>query len=144
MCHSVARYLAGIRQGSYRPEPADIGWIWPHLSFAGQFHEPHTHSGLNYAVFGAYYVQVPQFERPKEGALSFIDPRGGAIGSDAYANFYGLGRELRLQPVAGTLVLFPPHLKHYVYPHAASTPRISLAFDVSARVLQSQPLAGAA
>lgn len=149
VCASVARYLNGVRPGQYRVCPEDIGWIWPNLSFAGEFHEPHTHSGVRYAVAGVYYVQVPDFARAKDGALTFIDPRGGAVGSDDYAGFYGLGKELRLQPVAGSLVLFPPHLKHYVYPHAASTPRISLAFDVDARVLQnrspaSQALQGAA
>jgi Putative 2OG-Fe(II) oxygenase len=144
VCASVARYLNGVRPGTYRPRPQDIGWIWPNLSLAGQFHEPHTHSGVHYAVAGVYYVQVPRFERVKDGALSFIDPRGGAVGSDAYASFYGLGQELRMQPVAGSLILFPPHLKHYVYPHAAPTPRISLAFDVSARVLQSEAFDGAA
>ncbi|MEY4544797.1 MAG: hypothetical protein RL685_992 [Pseudomonadota bacterium] len=144
VCGSVSRYLSCIRPGNYQPMPEDIGWIWPNLSFAGEFHEPHTHSGVRYAVAGVYYVQVPQFGRAKEGALSFIDPRGGALGSDEYSCFYGLGKELRMQPVAGNLVLFPPHLKHYVYPHSAASPRISLAFDVAARVLHSVALEGAA
>jgi hypothetical protein len=144
VCGSVTRYLNSIRRGTYRPRTEDIGWIWPNLSLAGQFHEPHTHSGIKFAVAGVYYVQVPDFERAKEGALSFIDPRGGAVGSDDYASFYGLGQELRLQPAAGCLVLFPPHLKHYVYPHSAGTPRISVAFDVSARVLQNEPVESAA
>jgi hypothetical protein len=80
VCVSIARYLNGICRGDYRPQLEDIGWIWPNLSFAGQFHEPHTHSSVHFAVAGVYYVQVPEFERAKEGALSFIDPRGGAVG----------------------------------------------------------------
>lgn len=56
---------------------------------------------------GVYDVQVPPVERAKEGASSF----------------YGIGQEVRLAPVPGTLILFPPHFEHYVYPHFPSEPR---------------------
>lgn len=137
LCVSVVRYLSAIKPGKYDARHEDIAWIWPNLSFAGDFHEPHTHSSNKYALTGVYYVQIPTFSRPKDGALSFIDPRGGASGSDTYSAFYRIGREVRLPPSPGRMVLFPPHLKHYVYPHSATLPRISLAFDVSARVFET-------
>ncbi len=80
---------------------------------------PHLHPDA--WVSGVLHVDVPVLEAPA-GGLEFAGPDG------ALADCCRV-RARCIQPVAGTLVLFPSFLWHATVPTASPEPRLSLAFD---------------
>jgi hypothetical protein len=137
-CAAVADYLRCQRDGDYQVGPEHIDAIWPNVSRRGEYHRPHRHGAFDTIAVGTYYVQAPPSGPAGEGALSLIDPRSTLGGSNVYRQFYNDG-EIRLPPLPGLLVVFPPHLLHYVAPHVHETPRISISFNVNIAVLKPRP-----
>lgn len=70
---------------------------------------------------GVLHVEVPSLQAPA-GALEFAGPDGVLDACCAV-------RSRRIQPVAGTLVVFPSFLWHATVPTESPQPRLSLAFD---------------
>jgi hypothetical protein len=130
ICDAVGDYMNTVRRGRYRVRREHVTSIWPNVSCRGEYHRPHRHNSVEHVVVGTYYVQVPRFASRDEGSLGLVDPRNTLGGSNDYRRFYQEG-EIRIPPRAGQLVLFPPHLLHYVAPHESSEPRISISFNVS-------------
>jgi uncharacterized protein (TIGR02466 family) len=104
------------------------GWI--NVNGQHAFNAPHDHPG--WAWSGSYYVVVPPLEpppaSPRSGAFEVFDPRVNvrAVSVDEADCFRP---KFTISPVAGTAVLFPSWLKHWVYPNESPHERISIAFN---------------
>jgi uncharacterized protein (TIGR02466 family) len=107
---------------------------WANVARAGNYAKPHVHPNAN--LSGVYYVD-PGNAAPEDadsGVIEFLDPRQrpgmfeteGTLAFDAY----------RVAPKAGTLLLFPAWLYHYVHPYRGTAPRICVAFNVTIQKLK--------
>ena len=94
--------------------------VWASVHRGGSTHPRHIHA--NAAVSGVFYVRAPR----GSGRICFFDPRGSVPPFE---------REVRHEPLAGELLLFPPWLSHAV---ASSTmpddadadgARVSISFN---------------
>ena len=108
------------------------GGAWVNLCRDGGYNKIHNHPGCSWS--GVYYVstgvRAPDAP-PDSGCIEFLDPRMGATetglnGPDALP-------KLRVEAVAGLMVVFPSWLYHYVNPFRGSGERISIAFNVNLR-----------
>jgi uncharacterized protein (TIGR02466 family) len=107
---------------------------WYNINRYGDHHAPHTHP-WSY-LSGTYYVQVPPApERVDDPAaspacISFYDPRTGAnmvtVGTEPDARAAHVVR-----PTAGTLLLWPAPVQHYVHPNLSTDLRISISFNLA-------------
>jgi uncharacterized protein (TIGR02466 family) len=143
LCAAVADYLQSVQGSRYSIEQRHFSALWPNVSQRGEFHRPHRHNPIEHIVVGTYYVAVPPDGGGREGSLSLMDPRGSIGGTSAYRRFYSEG-EICLQPTPGYLVLFPPHVYHYVAPHTSAQARISISFNVTIDALATSPTSGLA
>lgn len=139
---SVSEYLSLVTRRSIEVEDEHVTSIWPNVSQAGQLHRPHRHDCTEHVLVGTYFVAAPP-EARGEGALCLLDPRGILGGSAEYRRLYNEG-EICFAPEPGKLILFPPHIMHYVAPHTSEVSRISLSFNISAKVLDTRARAGGA
>lgn len=103
------------------------GWI--NVNPTGAYNAPHDHGGAFWS--GAYYVAVPDHESDG-GAIEFIAPQhlsapGGLVKAPMTAG------QARFRPAAGTLLIFPATLTHWVYPNASADERVTIAFNASLR-----------
>lgn len=139
---SVSEYLSLVTRRPIDVSDEHITSIWPNVSQAGQLHRPHRHDCTEHVLVGTYFVAAPPPARG-EGALCLLDPRGIVGGSAEYRRLYNEG-EVSFAPEPGKLILFPPHIMHYVAPHTSDVPRISMSFNISAKVLHTPARAGSA
>ena len=103
------------------------GWI--NVSPTHAMNSPHDHPGAFWS--GTYYVQVPlpaDDEDKFSGAIEFIDPRG-SIGTNARVEAAFTRGKFVVRPVAGTCLLWPSFLKHWVHPNHAEQDRVTIAFN---------------
>jgi len=96
---------------------------WINIHDNGGFNFAHMHDGC--LLSGVFYLQVP----PGSGPLVLRDPRPGAVTGEAKGGGPNAYTDVRLQPDAGLVVLFPAWLEHFVEVHGSDVPRISLAFN---------------
>ena len=109
------------------------GWI--NVNPTGAFNAPHDHVGAFWS--GAYYVAVPDDGDADSGAIEFIAPHhlgapGGLIKAPMTAG------QARFRPSAGTLLIFPATLTHWVYPNASADERVTVAFNASLRQVRNE------
>ena len=122
--------------------PADVsmhneGWV--NVSPTHAMNAPHDHPGAFWS--GCYYVHVPlpaESDDKFSGAIEFIDPRGG-IGATAKIDTPFTRPKFTVRPAAGTCLLWPSFLKHWVHPNRADGERVTVAFNSSFRREQSKP-----
>jgi len=104
-----------------------IQQCWMNYYEKGDFQEPHIHPGFDFSAI--YYVSVPE----KSGRLVFENPnaifemRPIRVDKDTDLNCTAA----IYQPLEGQLVVFRSNLRHGVYPHNNTEPRISLAFNLN-------------
>lgn len=101
------------------------GWI--NASPPGAYNSPHDHAGAFWS--GCYYISVPTPTDPEDGhsgAIEFLDPRG-STGSLLPTPF--TRPRYMLRPAAGTCLLWPGFLKHWVHPNASDALRVTAAFN---------------
>jgi len=100
------------------------GGSWVNLLRHGGYNRIHNHPGAVWS--GCYYVScgAPVPDPPFNGWIEFQDPRP--------ANIHG-GKE-RVEPEEGLLLMFPSWLNHFVNPFMGSGERISIAFNLDAKV----------
>lgn len=99
------------------------GWI--NVNPTGAYNGPHDHKTAFWS--GTYYVDVP----PGEGSSGMIEfmtpvtplPSGGLIGGPLVAETFGL------TPKAGTVLLFPATILHWVHPNQSERERVTIAFN---------------
>lgn len=102
------------------------GQGWANINGKGAFNTPHDHSGFHWS--GCYYVSVPDNACDRSGMIEFLDPRGstGVRAPDVSMLF---APKFQIRPRAGTLLIFPAYLTHWVYPNQDDADRISVAFN---------------
>lgn len=106
---------------------------WYNTNRYGDHHAPHTHP-RSY-LSGTYYVRVPSApaslddSRARPACISFYDPRTGA-------NMIAVDPESDARPAhvvhpsAGTLMMWPSQLQHYVHPNLSEEHRVSISFNL--------------
>jgi uncharacterized protein (TIGR02466 family) len=130
----LARHcIAALKTCSERSIPGlDWGRVelfcdgWVNVSDGHDQHIPHDHPNAFWA--GVYYVEVPE----QDGFIEFLSGRGG----NPYASLVSAPMSwdyLRLQPVSGSAIIFPGHVKHWVPPSPGRGRRISIAFNAGFR-----------
>ncbi len=115
----------------------DLNWSlqgWANINRKGDYHNLHNHP--HSYLSGTYYVAVPpQQAMPSQrtdlnpGAISFFDPRAQANMS-AIKGDDQIDPEYRVLPVAGTILLWPSFVDHWVHPNTSDELRISISFNV--------------
>lgn len=98
---------------------------WINLHDRGGFNFQHMHEGS--LLSGSFYLQVP----PGSGEFVFRDPRPGVIHGYVKGGVPNGHADVHLRPSDGLLVLFPCWMEHYVEPHEADEPRITIAFNAN-------------
>ncbi|WP_240913933.1 TIGR02466 family protein [Sphingomonas sp. HDW15A] len=102
---------------------------WVNINPSHAFNAPHDHPGSFWS--GTYYAQVPLPEREEDkmsGAIEFIDPRG-SLGTSARIETPFTRGKFTLRPAAGTLLLWPGYLRHWVYPNMSTKERFTVSFN---------------
>lgn len=128
--HTIGQHMPGFTLTDYDVE----GQAWININGQGAFNTPHDHAGFHWS--GCYYVAVPEQTAPRSGFIEFLDPRG-AVGGHTLPGVRSFASKFQIKPKAGTLLIFPAYLRHWVYPNLEEQARISVAFN--ARVVQRQP-----
>jgi uncharacterized protein (TIGR02466 family) len=114
-----------------------INWslqAWANINRLGDYHDAHNHPRAY--LSDTYYVRVPEpgaeigsRKDLRPGCITFYDPRGAvnmtAIKRDPY-----IEAEYTLRPAAGTILLWPAFLNHFVHPNLSKEPRVSISFNV--------------
>ncbi len=127
---SVGGYLKNVGIGY------DVDWSlqgWANVNRRGDYHNLHNHP--HSYLSGTYYVQVPVLQEAgsrsdlNPGAISFFDPRGQA-NMNAILGDGQIDPELRIQPEAGLILLWPSFLHHLVHPNLSDELRVSVSFNV--------------
>jgi uncharacterized protein (TIGR02466 family) len=140
--HPAVRWLEGqigmtatafLRQVGIERALAWTLFGWYNINRFGDHHAPHTHP-RSY-LSGTYYVRMPPAPasvddpRSRPGCISFYDPRTGAnmitVGSEPDARASHVER-----PSAGTLLMWPSPVQHYVHPNLSEEHRITISFNL--------------
>lgn len=102
------------------------GQGWVNINGKGGFNTPHDHTGFHWS--GCYYVSVPESSNERSGIIEFLDPRGstGIRAPDVSMLF---APKFQVRPRAGTMLIFPSYLTHWVYPNQDDAERVSIAFN---------------
>ena len=83
--------------------------FWFNEMAPGQRTSLHSHEEMDELLSAVYYIQVP----PHSGRLVLWDGE----------------RDVRCEPEAGLLLLFPPQMPHEVEPNLGTATRLSVAFN---------------
>jgi len=106
---------------------------WYNINRFGDHHAPHTHP-RSY-LSGTYYLRVPpppaSVDDPHAhpACISFYDPRTGAD-MIAAGTEYDARPAHTVRPVAGTLLMWPSPVQHYVHPNLSEEQRITISFNL--------------
>jgi uncharacterized protein (TIGR02466 family) len=103
---------------------------WANISRRGNYHRIHNHprscwSGVYYVAVG---TEVP--DQPLSGLLELMDPR--PFTEMVTTPGEPFGQKLAIAPEAGTIIVFPSWIYHFVNPYQGDGERISIAFNVAA------------
>jgi uncharacterized protein (TIGR02466 family) len=102
---------------------------WANVSRRGNYHRIHNHPRSCWS--GVYYVAVgtetPGY--PLSGLLELMDPRPFTEMVDTPGEPFG--QKLVIPPEAGTIIVFPSWIYHFVNPYHGDGERISIAFNAA-------------
>jgi uncharacterized protein (TIGR02466 family) len=118
-------HIGGLCARIFKVKDAKIHQMWACLNKKHDQNLIHSHTN-NYNLSGVYYVSVP----PDSGEIVFRDPRPGA-NQAPYRLFKDDGDSEYFMPSAGTIILFPSYLEHFVLPNRSDRDRISVSFDLT-------------
>jgi hypothetical protein len=102
--------------------------VWTIRQHNGDYQEMHTHPGGN--LSGNIYISSPDFapnSKPSDGKISFRLPNTKDITK------FVMNDSWKYAPTPGTMILFPSHLPHTVYPWQGDGYRTVMAFDAVLR-----------
>jgi uncharacterized protein (TIGR02466 family) len=118
--------------GLHRPFNGTLGlYAWANVSRKGNYHSLHNHPGSCWS--GVYYVDTggtASPEYPNSGVIDLHDPR--PFTEMTYVPGEPYGQKFPIRPEAGTILIFPGFLYHFVHPHFGEGERISIAFNARA------------
>lgn len=98
--------------------------VWTIQQSEGDYQEMHTHPGGN--LSGNIYISAPDFEDnslPSDGQVSFRLPQTRDITK------FIMNDKWNYSPQPGSMIVFPSHLPHAVYPWKGKGTRTVMAFD---------------
>jgi len=98
--------------------------IWTIQQHAGDYQEMHTHPGGH--LSGNVYISAPELEedsKPSDSQILFRMPATKDITKFIMNDVW------KYTPTPGTVVVFPSHLPHTVYPWKGIGTRTVMAFD---------------
>ena len=102
-------------------------WGWANVLYGGGYNTPHVHPDSMWS--GVYYVDAgDEGAGDDAGLIEFMDPRNG-VDVVKIPGMPFTGR-VKVRPRAGTLLMFPSWLYHFVNPYHGERPRISIAFNL--------------
>jgi uncharacterized protein (TIGR02466 family) len=99
--------------------------VWTIQQTDGQYQELHTHPGGN--LSGNIYITAPEFaanSEPSDGHIAFRLPETRDVTK------FIMNDTWKYAPTPGTVILFPSHLPHTVYPWHGTGTRTVMAFDI--------------
>jgi uncharacterized protein (TIGR02466 family) len=100
------------------------GWI--NINQPGAYNSPHDHMGGFWS--GVYYVSVPKKVEGSGGAIEFLSPHK-ALPGKGIINAPITAEKLVIHPEAGTVLMFPSSLVHWVHPNDSDEERVTIAFN---------------
>jgi uncharacterized protein (TIGR02466 family) len=98
--------------------------VWTIQQTEGDYQEMHTHPGGN--LSGNIYITAPDLEDsslPSDGQVSFRLPQTRDISR------FVMSDKWNYAPQPGSMIVFPSHLPHAVYPWKGKGTRTVMAFD---------------
>lgn len=98
--------------------------IWTIRQHEGDYQEMHTHPGGN--ISGNVYISTPDLvenSQPSDSQIAFRMPFSKDITK------FIMNDTWKYTPKAGTMIVFPSHLPHTVYPWRGRGHRTIMAFD---------------
>jgi len=101
-----------------------VNSIWTIRQEQGQYQELHSHPGGN--ISGNIYITAPDFaedSNPSDGVVTFKLPQTRDVSK------FIMNDTWKYKPVPGTVIVFPSHLAHTVYPWRGQGTRTVMAFD---------------
>lgn len=114
-------------------ETPGIHYSWANKYNKGGFAKMHNHSP--YFVSGCFYVDKVSDD---QGNIYFQDPNEALMSTLPQTDDFKLSQNtINLSTYTGDLVLFPSWLKHGVHENKTDIPRISIAFDVSYKGMET-------
>ena len=101
---------------------------WANVSRDRAYNGLHNHPDCTWS--GVYYVTLGERDMsdPRNGIIEFLDPRMGVNWAQLPGQPFGM--QLQINPEAGTMLMFPSWMMHWVHPFKGTGERISLAFNV--------------
>lgn len=141
----LIKYIKGICQGyleiiTQQSGADDLQYcdivvtsIWTIRQFPGDYQEMHSHPGGN--ISGNVYISAPELEensKPSDSQILFRLP----VTKDV--NRFVMTDTWKYSPTPGTVLVFPSHIPHTVYPWKGQGNRTVLAFD--ARLVPKEEL----
>lgn len=102
--------------------------VWTIQQSEGDYQEMHTHPGGN--ISGNMYISAPVFDenkKPSDGQILFRLPQTKDITK------FVMNDSWKYDPNPGTVIVFPSHIPHTVYPWKGMGTRTVMAFDALLR-----------
>jgi Putative 2OG-Fe(II) oxygenase len=99
--------------------------IWTIRQHPGDYQEMHSHPGGN--LSGNIYISAPELiegSAPSDGQILFRLPQTRDISKFIMTDTW------KYNPTPGTVILFPSHMPHTVYPWKGAGSRTVMAFDL--------------
>jgi hypothetical protein len=99
--------------------------IWTIRQTSGDYQEMHTHPAGN--LSGNIYINAPELDTnsaPSDSQILFRLPHNKDITK------FLMNDTWKYSPTPGTVILFPSHLPHTVYPWKGNGTRTVMAFDI--------------
>lgn len=103
-----------------------VNSIWTIRQQQGDYQELHSHPGGH--LSGNIYIDTPDFadgSLPSDGQVAFRMPQTRDVSR------FIMNDTWRYTPQKGTVILFPSHLPHTVYPWKGTGTRTVMAFDIA-------------
>lgn len=98
--------------------------VWTIRQFAGQYQEMHSHPGGN--LSGNIYISAPDLANDSKASDSQILFR---LPHTKDVSKFIMNDTWKYSPTPGTVIVFPSHLPHTVYPWKGEGHRTVMAFD---------------
>jgi len=100
---------------------------WVNINRKGGYNTVHHHGKFH--ISGVYYVKQPKKASGQSGMIELVNSRFDnhiydEIGGNAFAP------SLNMRPSAGSMLVFPSTLLHFVYPNETEEERISIAWNL--------------
>jgi hypothetical protein len=98
--------------------------VWTIRQTAGDYQEMHSHPAGN--ISGNIYITAPDFSddsNPTDGVVAFKLPQTRDVSKFIMNDIW------KYKPIPGSVIVFPSHLAHTVYPWKVQGHRTVMAFD---------------